>query len=102
MRELAALEAKHLEQRRNVDGKLIRVQQSKAFFMEEVAQAARRQAGAQVTALRPCHLRPTGCADSPPGLALRAARFAAAAAIVDAGRLMLLWRGHVGGGRNEW
>jgi hypothetical protein len=51
MLELAALEAKHLEQRRNVDGKLIRVQQSKAFFMEEVAQAARRQAEAQVTAL---------------------------------------------------
>jgi hypothetical protein len=51
MLELAALEAKHLEQRRNVDGNLIRVQQSKAFFMEEVAHAARRQAEAQVTAL---------------------------------------------------
>ena len=50
MLELAALEAKHLEQRRNADGKLIRVQQSKAFFMEEVAQAARRSAEAQVTA----------------------------------------------------
>ena len=52
MLELAALEAKHLEQRRNLDGKLIRVQQSKAFFMEEVAQATRRQVEAQVTALK--------------------------------------------------
>lgn len=56
MLELAALEAKHLEQRRNVDGKLIRVQQSKAFFMEEVAQAARRQAEAQVTLSVPSSL----------------------------------------------
>ena len=54
MLELAALEAKHLEQRRNLDGKLIRVQQSKAFFMEDVAQAARRQVEAQVTALSGC------------------------------------------------
>lgn len=48
MLERATLNVGHLKHRRELDGKLMRVQQSKAFFMEEVAQAERRRAEVQV------------------------------------------------------
>lgn len=44
MLEQATLEVGHLKHRGELDGKLLRLHQSKAFFMEEVAHAERRKA----------------------------------------------------------
>lgn len=47
MLERSSLEITHLKQRRQLDTKLLRAQQSKAFFMEELAQAEQQKGGAQ-------------------------------------------------------
>ena len=56
MLERAALEVTHLQHRRELDRKLLRAQQSKAFFLEEVAAAGQRKGESQQSVTLQVHL----------------------------------------------